>query len=393
MSGLPPAGTSGASGEAAGGELALLGYYGFGNAGDEALLAGVLQGVRLLAPDVRPLVLTADPAGTSALHGVSTADRWRPGAVWRSFSSARALFLGGGSLLQDVTSRRSVYYYLGVLALAQARGVRTCLFGQGIGPLRAPATRRLARRVLARCTGIWVRDAGSYEETLRLGVRPAGGDRPGPLLRVTGDPVFLLLPPAPAETARPAGELPIWVVAARPWPEGERWQPHLLAALLPAAQAAGVNVVFLAMQPAADHALAVDLARQAAAAGVPAQAVAPRDFREVQQQLARADLVVAMRLHALIMAVQGGVGSVAISYDPKVAALAELFALPVVTVPELEAADGAGRLSAALAAGRQEAGAAKARLLRQAAQQRELVLADLQAALAAAGWPAVGSPG
>ena len=49
--------------------------------------------------------------------------------------SARALVFGGGNLLQDATSRRSLVYYLALLRKGKQRGCRTLLHGAGLGPL------------------------------------------------------------------------------------------------------------------------------------------------------------------------------------------------------------------------------------------------------------------
>ena len=44
---------------------------------------------------------------------------------------------GGGSLLQDVTSKRSLLYYLSIIGLGKLFGKKVMLFAQGIGPIRA----------------------------------------------------------------------------------------------------------------------------------------------------------------------------------------------------------------------------------------------------------------
>ncbi|MGB9860036.1 MAG: polysaccharide pyruvyl transferase family protein, partial [Moorellaceae bacterium] len=95
------------------------GYYGFGNAGDEAILYSMVQTFRALAPEVEIAVLSHDPAATEKWLSVKAVNRWRPGEVVQAIRRADLFISGGGSLLQDVTGPRSLLYYLGVLETAR----------------------------------------------------------------------------------------------------------------------------------------------------------------------------------------------------------------------------------------------------------------------------------
>ena len=66
------------------GNIILSGYYGFGNTGDEAVLAGILATFREIGLDAEVTVLSADPARTVAEHpGVESIHRYKLGAVDR----------------------------------------------------------------------------------------------------------------------------------------------------------------------------------------------------------------------------------------------------------------------------------------------------------------------
>jgi hypothetical protein len=54
----------------------LAGYYGFGNTGDEAILASILAGLRQAVPSAKAIVLSGDPEKTRAEHGVEAVG-WR----------------------------------------------------------------------------------------------------------------------------------------------------------------------------------------------------------------------------------------------------------------------------------------------------------------------------
>ena len=128
------------------------GYYGFGNLGDEALLAGMLTGLQ----EHSVTVLSQRPAATRALHGVGAAHRLRGLAALLNHD---ALISGGGGLLQDKTSARSLRYYLGVLELAQRLGKRTVVYGQSVGPLSPDGERAVAQAL--RGLPVAVRDGPS----------------------------------------------------------------------------------------------------------------------------------------------------------------------------------------------------------------------------------------
>ena len=169
--------------------VTLSGYYGYGNAGDEAVLAGLVTALRARRAGRRTgdrrAVGTARRDGGGARH--SAADRYKVPALLRALSRTDALLSGGGSLLQDVTSAHSVFYYLGVVRLAQMLGKKTMFVAQGIGPLLRPRTRKLVAAVANRLDAITVRDPDSAALLREIGVTR-------PPVEVTADPALLLAP-------------------------------------------------------------------------------------------------------------------------------------------------------------------------------------------------------
>lgn len=155
--------------------LAISGYYGFDNAGDEAVLLAMLQALerkgRAFGIAVRPVVLSAAPEKTAAAYGVEAAHRMRPTDVLRTLARCDGLISGGGSLLQDVTSARTIPYYLGLLFLAQRMGKPTFVYAQGVGPVRRPAFLRMIGHVVGRCRYVSVRDEESAALLEQAGVR------------------------------------------------------------------------------------------------------------------------------------------------------------------------------------------------------------------------------
>lgn len=338
---LGPGRRPSAAGRSAG--IVLSGYYGFGNAGDEAILEATVADLRAARPDVRLTVLSAQPGVTGAIHGVGAVGRFSPLGVWRALGGAQLLISGGGSLLQDVTSSRSLWYYLALLVAARLRGLKTMVYANGLGPIRGGFNRRVSGEVLRRTDLITLRDPDS----LRVLVNGLGVRRPEAML--TADPAFGLRPLegearrallAEAGLVRedspepPLEDRALIGLALRPWPGSDglmREAVAAVAALLREDLAAGAGgagaVLLIPMQYGSDRALMVQAQAECAAAGIQAHLMTrPLGPREALTLVSACHMVIAMRLHALIFAAGAGVPPVAISYDPKVGSLIEYLA-------------------------------------------------------------------
>ena len=136
-------------------KIALSGYYGFDNSGDEAVLQSILfalqeqgqaQGIQ-----IEPIVLSANPEKTTAMYGVKAYHRMKPGSLLQALRESDGLISGGGSLLQDATSSKTIPYYLAVIKLAQWLGKPTFIYSQGIGPVNRPMFYGWIRNVFKRC--------------------------------------------------------------------------------------------------------------------------------------------------------------------------------------------------------------------------------------------------
>ena len=90
--------------------IVISGYYGFANAGDEAMLAAIIKALRSTEDSVELTVISGNPQATAAQYGVSSIHRFNPLEIFSALRSCDLLLSGGGSLLQDVTSKRSLLY-------------------------------------------------------------------------------------------------------------------------------------------------------------------------------------------------------------------------------------------------------------------------------------------
>ncbi len=294
--------------------LLLVGYYGYRNWGDEGCLASLLQWL----PPKACTVLSGDPAFTEQTYGVQAIPRMAVRAVHRAVWEADALVFGGGSLLQDVTSLRSLVYYLTLIRWGTRAGKPVWLAAQGMGPFQRAVSRWLVRRVLNQLEWMSLRDADSAERLRALGLRVP--------LRVDADLTWALAPQSPPSPL-PEGR---WVgLAPRAW---GNWQvAESFVALARALKAAGYQPLLVPMQESQDRPLCEQIAYRAETPVLPP----PHHPAELMGAMTHLHAMVAMRLHGAIFALAQATPTLCIAYDPKVEALARQTGTPLMNSPSL----------------------------------------------------------
>lgn len=298
------------------------GYYGFSNAGDDAILQSIRDSLQTDRENIEISVLSNDPAQTGSRYGVNAIPRFSLPALWRAVGRCDVLLSGGGSLLQDHTSTRSLLYYLSVMALARLRGKKVMLYANGIGPVTRPANRRRVRRAVERADLVTLRDHNSRQELESMGVTRSD-------LHVTADPVFSMnMSDGDAvdgilQKSGLTPDRPFAVVSVRSWPGMGSFPTQLAQVCDHLHDAHGLTCLFVLMQPHHDR----DISRQVISQmHTPAllleQSLTPEEIMGV---IARSRLCLSMRLHTLIFSARAGVPLAGLVYDPKVSSyLAEL---------------------------------------------------------------------
>ena len=266
------------------------GYYGYKNAGDEAILQAMVRELKIRGH--RALVLSASPRETARELGVEAVHRYHPLALPAALRRVDRFVLGGGGLLQDRTSRRSLAYYLGLVRLARRLGKPVTVFGVSLGPLSPRGERRVARTLSG--VPVVVRDLRSLRHAERLGLRAELG----------ADPALLLEPPQIVREPGLVVVIPRHGVPAEPLYAGAR---KLLIL--------GYDVLVLGLQPGPDD-LTLEIFEY-----LPKEA--SRDPKRVLYLLRSAEYVISARLHGMILAAAAGTPFAGVHYDPKVASFAE----------------------------------------------------------------------
>ena len=88
----------------------------FYNVGDEAILQSIIKALHEEDPTLELVVLSNDPDYTRKMYGVEAVNRWDIRAIYKEKVMAIS---GGGSLLQDKTSIKSILYYTGIMRIAR----------------------------------------------------------------------------------------------------------------------------------------------------------------------------------------------------------------------------------------------------------------------------------
>ena len=297
-------------------EILISGYYGFKNSGDDALLEAIINDIKQYKESPNITVLSANPKETSNKYRVNAINRFNIFKLMKHMKNAGLLISGGGTLIQDATSTKSLVYYLTVIKLAVRRGVKVMLYSNGIGPLRNEVNIKRAVKTLNKADVITLRDPASKELLDELGV-----DRPQKL--VSADPVFGI-----ENFDREKGrailnkfDVPqdkkILVVSVRKTRDANAEFESAVAKMCDyAAEKYNCYTVFVPMQLAKDEPISKSIANRMKA---PSSLLNIRmGVSDVISVMSAADVCIGMRLHSLIYSAIGNVPVVGISYDPKI---------------------------------------------------------------------------
>jgi polysaccharide pyruvyl transferase CsaB len=292
----------------------LSGYYGFGNIGDEALLEVIVSQIRSRFPGVEVEVLSAKPTDTAKQFSVVGTDRWNTREVRGAIERADVVLSGGGGLLQNATSLRSLLYYVGIIHQAARAKRKVMIFAQSIGPLDVFG-RFIVREGCKSISGATVRDARSKELLASL--------LPKISIEQTADPVFLydngneVKVDLSHEGLGPEST-PYAIVSVRKIPGFEQGAGAIARAVDRLRERHNIHVAFLPLGGASDAEVSTAIIRKCTTSPL----LLPESSLERTAEIVRgAHVMIGMRLHALIFAAKYGVPFLSIPYDPKVRSL------------------------------------------------------------------------
>ncbi len=267
-------------------KVAISGYYGCGNFGDEAILSVLL--------DKLPDAVVIKP---------KTFD-------FKAIANCDVLISGGGSLLQDVTSFKSLLYYSFIIFIALLLHKKVVIFAQGIGPLNSPLSRFIVRNLLKHCDLVTVRDEKSRQLLADWKIDS----------RLVCDPVYSFNI-EPQEKNGTVG------VQLRSFDGVDDKFLHRLAGAI-LRNFPDERIEIFSLQDSRD----LEVCRKLALLLPSSHVVAAMDIKETIRRISQLEYMVAMRFHAVLAAIKSGVKTLAIDYDIKVRNIAQAYDLPVISL-------------------------------------------------------------
>lgn len=300
-------------------KIILSGYFGYDNLGDEAILYSMIEGLKTLE-NVELVALSANPEKTTQKFGIRAAERMKVGTLLKEIKNCDLFISGGGSLFQDVTSKRSIYYYLGLLFLAKKIfKKKVMIYSQGIGPVLDSSNRKKMKAMFNDLDCINVRDKESKKELLDMGVNRE--------ISVTADTVFML-PSADSQWGHALFEkMGVDVqektvgISIRPWKDLDKTIVEEIKNTIEHLQDTGVNIVLLPFHHPGDLTLSKMVYNSLNDKKNVFLIEESLNEREMLSVIANIDIMLSMRLHGLIFGVVGGAYPIGISYDPKINSL------------------------------------------------------------------------
>ena len=295
-------------------KICISGYYGFDNFGDETILNVLVKSIKNFETNTEITVFSSKPEKTSKRLDVNSINSFNIKEVISSLIKSDCLISGGGSLLQDVTSAKSLIYYLGIITLAQLFKKKTIIFAQGIGPINNKKLEKLTAFILKRASNICVRDDNSLELLKNWNINAIK----------CSDPVWNLTIPAINKTNKIGIQLRDCDFA------NEEFLNKFANSISKAYSKK--EIVLLSLQNKLDLDICKKLEEKIKQNNpeIKISIIENTSNEKVIEDIASLDELIAMRFHACLVAIKAGVKVLPISYDIKVEKLAEEFNLSTI---------------------------------------------------------------
>lgn len=292
-------------------KIAISGYYGFKNFGDEAILSVLVNHLKSIE-NSEITVFSSDVDFTSKTYDVSAVKRFDLNAVFKTIKECDVLVSGGGSLLQDVTSLKSLIYYSFIIALGLFFNKKVLIFAQGIGPLNSNLSKNIVKNLLKYCNYVTVRDANSQNLLKNLGVNA----------ELVCDPIYSLS----IDTVQQEDIVGIQLR------DFKTMNTQLLQklAMLVSTKFSDKKIEIFSLQKTQDLELSMRFEKLLKSFKPDIKTEIVQD--NIIERISKLEYLIGMRFHAVLVALKSGVKTCAINYDVKVEKLAKDAGIPLISM-------------------------------------------------------------
>ncbi len=295
--------------------IIISGYYGFGNSGDDAILKAIVDDLRKSEKDLNITALSRKPKDTKKYYNIDAVDRFNIFEIMKSILNTDLFISGGGSLIQDVTSTRSIIYYLSLILISKIFNKKVMVYANGIGPIKKRFNRLLTKQILSKVDLITLRDYISKNTIDKIGVRNNN-------VIVTADPVYTLQPSDEDRVSNILDkegislEKPLVGVSIRNWKNSDNIKDMITQLINYLLNNYSVNVVLIPMHYSEDLGICREISNMVEGSCYLIEN--QYSVEEMMGIISNLELIVAMRLHSLVYAATQAVPMIGLVYDPKV---------------------------------------------------------------------------
>ena len=234
---------------------------------------------------------------------------------------------GGGSLLQDVTSLKSLIYYLIVIYSALFLRKKVWIYAQGIGPINSKVGQILTKFALKKAEKISVRDQKSQELLKSWGIES----------ELVKDPIFEL------ELPQNNSKGTVGVQLRKFEGVNDNFLEKLADEI--AKRFSDKKIEVISLQDSIDTEVCEEFAQKLKTKGLNnVEVLKELSLNDVFETISNLEYLIAMRFHANVVGIKSGVKTLAINYDPKVEKLAQEYNLPYINLDYKDFSEQFGRL-------------------------------------------------
>ncbi|MBE6701619.1 MAG: polysaccharide pyruvyl transferase CsaB [Ruminococcaceae bacterium] len=299
------------------GNIIINGYYGYKNLGDDSLLQAMIENITKADDTAKITVLSATPRQTTKRYLVNSINRYNILKIRKEMKNASLFISGGGSLLQDVTSTKSLIYYTYMIKLAKRMGLRIMVYANGFGPINKKRNLALVKNTLKLTDFISAREPESANAIKTL--------CPDANVKISADPAFTLTSANEKwgqqilEKHSIKKDRKYFAISLREWQNLDRDIAEKIAKYCQeVTKKYSIYPVFITMQDAKDLTLINKVVKLL---DYKAEIITQITAKELLCVMKRMTFSVGMRLHFLIFSAICNVPVIGLSYDPKVNSL------------------------------------------------------------------------